>query len=247
MRKAVYISVAAHGLVMLLAFISVSFRQVTYMPRETYRVRLVSAAVAEPAPAKEAPPAPPKEETPPPVPKEEPKPKEEEPTVPDKPKPKPKPAETDKGNQEVPRAQITKSDTASTAGEAGAEATPGTATGGISFDGGDFPYDAFIARMRSKIAAAWQVPAGAEGVLAEVEEALVERVAALVLAHGDAVALVVPDHVINDHVRAAGCVTDPRAAPWRVTSAAAARRRSCSRPDLRYRTRACRRTDRRTA
>ncbi len=164
MRKAVYISVAAHGLVMLLAFVSVSFRQVTYMPRETYRVRLVSAAVADPVSAKEAPPAPPKQETPPPVPKEEPKPKEEELTVPDKPKPKPKPAESDKDKEEVPRAQITKSDTASTAGAAGAEGTPGTATGGISFDGGDFPYDAFIARMRSKIAAAWQVPAGAMGI-----------------------------------------------------------------------------------
>jgi TonB family protein len=163
MRRGVYISLAAHGLVMLLIFVSVSFRQVTYLPRDTYRVRLVSAAVAEPAGATASAPAP-KEEAAPPVPKEEPKPKEAELTVPDKPKPKPQ-AKADDKAKEVPRAQIAKSDTSSTPSEAGAEAGPeGTAAGGISFDGGDFPYDAFIARMRHKIAAAWQVPAGSEGI-----------------------------------------------------------------------------------
>jgi TonB family protein len=40
----------------------------------------------------------------------------------------------------------------------------GAASGAVSFDGGDFPYDAFIARMRQKIAAAWQVPGGSAGI-----------------------------------------------------------------------------------
>lgn len=161
MRKGIIISLGLHGLATLIAFVSVSFRQVTYMPRETYRVRIVSAAMAEPvsqkapAPAPTAPPKPePKEE-----PKEEPKPDVLVQPV-EKAKPKPKSA---KDENSVPRSQITKSDAAAT-GDSIATGASSEASGGISFDGGDFPYDAFIARMRNKIAAAWQVPAGSEGV-----------------------------------------------------------------------------------
>lgn len=164
MRKGVFISLGLHGLVTLIAFVSVSFRQVTYMPRETYRVRIVSAAMAEPvsqkapAPAPTAPPKPePKEEV-----KEEPKPDVlVQPVEKAKPKPKPKPANEENS---VPRSQITKSDAAATGDSVAAGASSEAAAGGISFDGGDFPYDAFIARMRNKIAAVWQVPAGSEGV-----------------------------------------------------------------------------------
>jgi protein TonB len=162
MRKGIIISVIAHGVAILAVFVSVTFNQVTYFPRETYRVRLVSAAVAEPAtqnipPAAE--PAPKPEPPKPEPPKEEPK--EKELTQPVE-KSKPKPAENK--NKEVPRAQVTKGDTTSTPGDTLAATGVGAASGAVSFDGGDFPYDAFIARMRQKIAAAWQVPAGGAGM-----------------------------------------------------------------------------------
>src|SRR6188474_3113713 len=104
MQKAVLISLGAHGLAMLLVFVSVTFRQVRYIPRETYRVRLVSASMASPPPAtapepKATPPAPE-------PPKEEPK-KEElaQPVEKPKPKPQPKPQEQ-KPAETVPRADI---------------------------------------------------------------------------------------------------------------------------------------------
>jgi TonB family protein len=160
MRKGIVLSLAAHALAMILVFVSVSFNQVTYTPRETYRVRLVSPAAAAQQVTQVTPPAPapaPKE-----PPKEEPKeePKDEELVTPVK-KPNPKPAE--KKGKEVPRTEIAKgSDSTGAASDTSASA--GAVSGGISFDGGDFPYDAFIARMRQKIAAVWQVPAGSEGV-----------------------------------------------------------------------------------
>jgi periplasmic protein TonB len=164
MQKAVLISLAAHGLAMLLVFVSVTFRQVRYIPRETYRVRLVSASVASSPPAATAPepkPTPPAPEPP----KEEPK-KEElaQPVEKPKPKPQPKPAES-KPQETVPRADIAKGDSSTAdAGESAGESTSGAAADGISFDGGAFPYDAFVARMRHKIAAAWQVPAGSQTI-----------------------------------------------------------------------------------
>lgn len=164
MQKAVLISLGAHGLAMLLVFISVTFRQVRYIPRETYRVRLVSASVASAPPAATAPE--PKQTPPAPEPpKEEPKKEELAPPV-EKPKPKPQPkAAEQKPAETVPRADIAKGDTSSTdAGENAGESTTGVAADGISFDGGAFPYDAFVARMRHKIAAAWQVPAGSQAV-----------------------------------------------------------------------------------
>jgi len=164
MQKAVLISLAAHGLAMLLVFVSVTFRQVRYIPRETYRVRLVSASLASAPPAATAPE--PKQTPPAPEPpKEEPK-KEElaQPVEKPKPKPQPKPAET-KPQETVPRADIAKGDSsAADAGESAGESTTGAAADGISFDGGAFPYDAFVARMRHKIAAAWQVPAGSQTI-----------------------------------------------------------------------------------
>ncbi len=164
MQKAVLISLGAHGLAMLLVFISVTFRQVRYIPRETYRVRLVSASVASAPPAATAPepkPTPPAPEPP----KEEPKKEELAPPV-EKPKPKPQPkAQEQKPAETVPRADIAKGDSSATdATDSAGESAPGAAAGGISFDGGEFPYDAFVARMRHKIAAAWQVPAGSQTI-----------------------------------------------------------------------------------
>ncbi len=164
MRKGVFISLGLHGLVILLVFIGVSFNQVTYLPRETYRVRIVAAAIAEPVTKSDAPAAAKEEPKPAPTPPKE-EPKDDELTTPaEKPKPKPNP-KPPKETKEVPRAQVTKgdADTASTATDT-AGAAPGATEGGISFDGGDFPYNAFIARMRQKIAAAWRVPAGSEGI-----------------------------------------------------------------------------------
>ncbi len=163
MRKGVVISLVAHAVVILAVFVSVSFRQVTYLPRETYRVRLVSAAAAETqtgTPPVQAPA--PKEPAPKPTPKEEPK---DDALAQPVEKPKPKPKEPDHKNQEVQRAQLAKGDTSSTAStDTVSSPTAGSAAGGIAFDGGDFPFDPFIARMRQKIAAAWVVPAGGAGV-----------------------------------------------------------------------------------
>jgi protein TonB len=158
MRKGVVISLAFHALAVLLTLQAVSFRQVTYIPRETYRVRLVSPANAQAiTPVTATKPEPP-------APQEEPKPeppKEEELAAPI-PSKKPKPPEGKKA-KEVPRAEIAKgADSTSAAADTASAATG--APDGVRFDGGDFPFDAFIGRMRHKIAAAWQVPAGSEGI-----------------------------------------------------------------------------------
>ena len=36
--------------------------------------------------------------------------------------------------------------------------------GSVSIDGGDFPFASYINRMRQKIATAWEVPPGTEGL-----------------------------------------------------------------------------------
>jgi TonB family protein len=158
-RKGIVISLAAHALAILIAFASVSFRQVRYVPRDAYRVRLVTAATAaSSAPARPTPPVPEPKTSPPP---EKPLRKDDLAPPVEKPKPKTRPAEEE--TKEVPRAQVTKgADEQPASGDTLASAPP-AATGEVSFDGGDFPYDAFVARMRQKIAAAWQVPAGSEG------------------------------------------------------------------------------------
>jgi TonB family protein len=156
MRKSIVISLAFHLALTLLIFQWVSFREVTYVPRQVYNVTLVSAALAEPRPAAAKAP-----EVKAAAPVEEEKKEEEMVAPPDIPKP---PREK-KPEQEktVPSTRIQKTDSLARAESEGAGQAPAAATGGMSFDSGDFPFTHYVNRMRQKIAAAWQVPAGSEG------------------------------------------------------------------------------------
>jgi TonB family protein len=157
MRKSVVISLVFHLSLTLLIFQWVSFREVNYVPRQVYNVTLVSAAAAEsksvvaPAPEPERASAPVKEEK-----------KEDEMVVPpEKPKAPPKKADKEKT---VPTTRIQKSDSLSGgAASDSAGQAPAAVAGGVSFDSGDFPFTYYVNRMRQKIAASWQVPAGSEG------------------------------------------------------------------------------------
>jgi len=154
MRKSVVISLVFHLTLTLLIFQWVSFREVNYVPRQVYNVTLVSAAVAESkpvvAPAPERASAPVKEEE-----------KKDEMVVPAE-KPKAPPRKADK-EKTVPTSRIQKSDSLSGAASDSAGQAPAAVAGGMSFDSGDFPFTHYVNRMRQKIAASWQVPAGSEG------------------------------------------------------------------------------------
>jgi len=165
-RRAIWISLAFHALVMLLTFTAINFSQVTYVPRQVYQVELVSAAVAEPAARRAEPKQEPVPVPPAPKPEKEEEKEEEMPAPPEKPKKKPVEAKkTESKAKTVPSTEVTKSD-APTEGQAdtgaGASDSP-VATGEMSFEG-DFPFASYVSRMRTKIAATWRVPAGSEGV-----------------------------------------------------------------------------------
>lgn len=154
MRKAVLISIGFHALVSLIVFQWVSFRQVSYVPRQVYDVTLVTPAAAEPARQTVRPVAQP--EPPAPEPEEEKK-DDEMPPPPDEPKKKPPVKKEEK--KRVPTTEIRKTtppaetDTLATSGDAAVPA------GSISFEH-DFPFAHYIGRMRQKIAATWRPPGG---------------------------------------------------------------------------------------
>jgi TonB family protein len=169
-RRALIGSLIFHVALTIGFFQWIAFKSVKYVPRDVYEVKLVGgvqAASASTAPKVET--APPK-----PAPVEEKKVVEKEkedqmPAPPTKPK-KPKPVE--KKQQEVPTTDITKTDAkpdSDRTGAVGKEAAPGPAgdtpvMGGVSIDGGNFPFASYISRMRQKIATTWEVPPGTEGV-----------------------------------------------------------------------------------
>jgi protein TonB len=155
MRKAILISIGFHAFVSLVVFQWVSFRQVSYVPRQVYDVTLVTPAVAEPAPKTASPVV----QAEPPAPEPEPEKKEEEmPPPPDEPKKKPPVKKEEK--KQVPTTQIQKT-TPPAEGETTGEQTPAVSpTGALSFEH-DFPFDHYIGRMRQKIAATWRPPGGA--------------------------------------------------------------------------------------
>jgi TonB family protein len=160
LRSSLFLSVAVHLLITLIAINWVSFREVKFVPREVYAVEIVTAAEIPREEKKTV--APPEEEVKPP-PKVEPDPEEEMPPPPDKPKPvKKKPPK--KKAREVPTTQIEKTVTPEeTTPEPAAESAP--ETGEMAFDTADFPFAHYISRMRRKIAAHWRVPAGSQGEL----------------------------------------------------------------------------------
>ncbi|MDH4035932.1 MAG: TonB family protein [Candidatus Krumholzibacteria bacterium] len=153
MRRAILISIGFHAFISLLVFQWVSFRQVSYVPRQVYDVTLVTPAVAEPAPRVVRPVVQPDPPAPEPVPEEK---DEEMPPPPDEPKKKPPVKKETK--KQVPTTQIQKTIPPAEADTSGQQmAAP--PTGSISFEH-DFPFAHYIGRMRQKIAATWRPPGG---------------------------------------------------------------------------------------
>ncbi|HEX6790079.1 MAG TPA: energy transducer TonB [Candidatus Krumholzibacteria bacterium] len=164
MRRALIGSLIFHVALTIGFFQWIAFKQVKYVPRDVYTVKLVGNMSEAKAAAPKVQEAPPKPE---PVVEEKVEEKEAQmPAPPDKPKaPKPK-AEK---KTTVPTTDIRKTDAKPDSSLAGkGEGIPGPPgdtpqMGSVSIDGGDFPFASYIARMRQKIATTWEVPPGTEG------------------------------------------------------------------------------------
>lgn len=167
MRRALIGSLIFHVALTIAFFQWIAFKQVKYVPRDVYTVKLVGSVAQARAATPQVQTAPPA-----PAPVEEKKVEEKEdqmPAPPDKPKPpKSKPAEKKK-TESVPTTDIRKTDAKPDSGVAeGGEGIPGPPgdapqMGSVSIDGGDFPFASYINRMRQKIATTWEVPPGTEG------------------------------------------------------------------------------------
>jgi protein TonB len=149
MKSALIISLAAHVAVGFIWFRLVKISQVRFVPRQVYTVSLVTPS--------ESPKLTTEKDTPPPEPTPKPEQKEEEQEEmappPEKPKPKDKPKPVKKA---IPSSDIKKTEVEpeETNEEAGEQAE----TGDIMLDGQDFPFAYYLATMKRKIAAQWQVP-----------------------------------------------------------------------------------------
>jgi TonB family protein len=164
MKNALIISVMMHLVVGFTCYRLMNVSPVRFVPRDVYTVKLVSAAdTGKPATVTASKPAQPvvQEKEPEKKPEEKPEEKEAMPLPPEKPKPKAKPKKEEKI---IPSADIAKSNPSAATRSDSAGATPGpgdggpVATGDISLDGQDFPYSYYIATMRRKVAALWDVP-----------------------------------------------------------------------------------------
>jgi TonB family protein len=169
-RKALIGSLLFHVAMTALVFTLIAFKQVNYVKRDVYEVKLVGAvqtASATTAPKVQA--APP---TPKPAPVEEKKVEEKPDQMPAPPTKPTKPKPVEKKAESVPTTDITKTDAkpdSDQTGAVGQQASPGppgdTPTmGSVQIDGGNFPFASYISRMRQKIATTWEVPAGTEGL-----------------------------------------------------------------------------------
>jgi TonB family protein len=154
-----------------LVFTLIAFKQVNYVKRDVYEVKLVGAvetARASTAPKVHAAPPP----APKPTPVEEKKVEDKPDQMPAPPKKPTRPKPVEKKQESVPTTDITKTDARPDSDQApatGHEAAPGppgdTPTmGSVQIDGGNFPFASYISRMRQKIATTWEVPAGTEGL-----------------------------------------------------------------------------------
>lgn len=168
MRRALVGSLIFHVGLTALIFSLIAFKQVRYVPRNVYEVKLVGAVeTASAAPKVQAAPPPPK-----PAPVEEKKVEEKPDQMPAPPTKPTRPKPVEKKQESVPTTDITKTDVkpdSDRTGAVGKEAAPGppgeTPTmGSVSIDGGNFPFASYISRMRQKIATTWEVPAGTEGL-----------------------------------------------------------------------------------
>jgi TonB family protein len=90
------------------------------------------------------------------------------PAPPTKPK---QPKSEEKKKNEVPTTDLTKTNARPDSqltgtNEPAAPGPPGDnpTMGSVSIDGGNFPFASYISRMRQKIATAWEVPVGTEGL-----------------------------------------------------------------------------------
>jgi TonB family protein len=164
MRNAFIISLAAHLILGFTALRLVRISQVRFVPREVYAVRLVSLQEGGgqqteelKAPAKEPPQAP--------APKAEEK-KPDEMVTPQK---QPKPQKKGAAGKTVPSARVDEGRPGpTTGGGSGPVSGTGTGpvtTGDVSLDAADFPFSYYIATVRRKIAASWQVPGGSSAAV----------------------------------------------------------------------------------
>ena len=156
MRNAIIISLCLHVAAGLVTMRIIKFRQVQFVPREVYAVKLVSLEDTKPPRTDVT--LPKQVEPEPPLPKVE-APKEEELVPPTKkPKPKKKPEPEKKPPQstrvEEPPAESAEVDTT---------LTPAVATGDMALDVEDFPFAYYLATIKRKIAANWRVPGTAQG------------------------------------------------------------------------------------
>lgn len=159
MRSSLIISVAIHIAITIIAFNWVAFREVKYIPREVYKVAIISAEPAEAAPILKKPePVP---EPPPPEPEPIPEIPEPEPESEIKPVPTPPKEKDPPKRKEIPKTEIQK--TPDTPVTDAAESNAPAETGDVSLDADDFPFAHYIGRMRRKIASHWRVPQGSQG------------------------------------------------------------------------------------
>jgi TonB family protein len=154
MRSALLLSFSFHIAAGLIWSMVVKISHVRFVPRQVYTVNIITpselpkpkpkqAAVVEQPKPEQKPEKEEEEEVAPPV--EKPK--------PPKPKPKPEKPEPKKTMPTSEPQQVEPSESPTQTGEA-EEAS----TGDISLDGQDFPFAYYIATMRRKIAANWEVP-----------------------------------------------------------------------------------------
>jgi TonB family protein len=156
MRSAFVISLAAHVILGFGALRLVHISQVRFVPREVYAVRLVSLQ-EEGAQNRGETKAPLKEPAQVPAPKVEEK-KPDELVVPDK---KPKQQKKPAAEKTIPSSRVEQPSGASTTAEGSAgQGTGAVSTGDVSLDAADFPFAYYVATVRRKIAANWQVPGG---------------------------------------------------------------------------------------
>jgi protein TonB len=155
MRNALIISLCLHFAVGLVTMRIIKFRQVRFVPREVYAVKLVS--LEEAVPPRPEVTLPKKVEPEPPLPEIEEKKQEDlvPPTRKPKPKPKPEPKKT------PPPTRIENPPPESA--EVDSTLTPDVATGDMALDVEDFPFAYYLATIKRKIAANWRVPGTAQG------------------------------------------------------------------------------------
>jgi TonB family protein len=164
-RRALIGSFLFHVVVAIGLLYWVTFAQVNYVKRPVYTVNLVGAVPSARAATPKAEAAPPK-----PAPVEAKKVEEKEDQMPAPPTEKKKPKPEAKKKDVVPTTDVTKTnakpDSASGDASEAVAGPPGDAPamGSVSIDGGDFPFASYVNRMRQKIATAWEVPPGTEGL-----------------------------------------------------------------------------------